>query len=371
MMAKSWFTKGKDVSQQQVWSDLDPASAEDRIVPLLGLTLASLDAVHAMVLSPGSPESQQFRRTLIELTTLLLDRMPSPDQLRDARAYYLKASTEQGEWQKNSVEAFQKDLQTAVGTLRGMVEQAVGGEDQMLLDMRQTATVLRSAEACDDINQVRQAMRKELEHVLKAVQAHSQAHAALKKQLGTVVNEFERKAETVKNSANSDPVTGCATRAALEFFLLAACRKSQWEGKPYSIAMCDLDDFKGINDKHGHPVGDAALAHFANYLKAKMPPGSFIARYGGDEFVLVGQCDAQTLAKQCDVAIKGLAAAPCTITSAKGELKLILKSSMGVAEVVAGDTGTTVVARADEGLYAAKRAGKNRVACALPPAKAA
>lgn len=156
--------------------------------------------------------------------------------------------------------------------------------------------------------------------------------------------------------ANSDPLTGIGNRRAFmegAAALLAECRDAQ---RPVALLLCDLDHFKRLNDSHGHAAGDAALVAFAGVLAGGLREQDAFGRIGGEEFacLLPGIDPAQAL----EVAER--------IRNRCAELSfgvpVRLSVSVGIADsALAGHDLAALLAQADEALYRAKAAGRNRV----------
>jgi diguanylate cyclase (GGDEF)-like protein len=132
-------------------------------------------------------------------------------------------------------------------------------------------------------------------------------------------------------------------------------RRCQRTGRHFSIAVIDLDHFKRINDTLGHAVGDAVLRAFAVEAVAALRTSDVMARWGGEEFLLLLP-DVSGLQAQASVVrlLERVRVLPC----APG---LPLSFSAGVTEHRQGETVAETVARADRQMYAAKRAGRNTV----------
>jgi diguanylate cyclase (GGDEF)-like protein len=148
----------------------------------------------------------------------------------------------------------------------------------------------------------------------------------------------------------TDPLTGVSNRRAMdETFNNLFASKSRYQTS-FSIILFDIDNFKGLNEQHGHPQGDRVLRDLAQNLDDCVRETDMVARFGGEEFVVVlPQTDlvgASVLADR----IRGLI-----------DQKLPITVSGGVAQVGDGDTPGSLIARADSALYAAKSAGRNRV----------
>ncbi|MCK7583679.1 MAG: GGDEF domain-containing protein [Chromatiales bacterium] len=135
---------------------------------------------------------------------------------------------------------------------------------------------------------------------------------------------------------------------------------SQRHGLPLSVLLLDIDKFKRINDSYGHAVGDIVLRTLATTIGDCVRTTDVPARFGGEEFVVIlpgtDIAGAELLANRIRAAVDALR---CDVQGAAGMLQFTV--SIGVA-TLAGETGQRLVERADEAMYAAKRAGGNRVA---------
>ena len=145
----------------------------------------------------------------------------------------------------------------------------------------------------------------------------------------------------------------------------------QRPGKGTDAACCvmiDLDGFKAINDRHGHPVGDAVLVHFAATLRQHMRPADAIARLGGDEFALIlVNCSGDDARKMLERLQQALTASP--LSAPGGAVPLCF--SAGVAERHADEALGQVLERADAALLDAKRQGKATVNLSIPLVRSA
>jgi two-component system cell cycle response regulator len=156
-----------------------------------------------------------------------------------------------------------------------------------------------------------------------------------------------------------DRLTGLPNRRYIERRLeeaLAAARRTR---RPLVLALADLDHFKQINDRHGHAAGDAVLRHVAAALRQWFRRTDVIARYGGEEFVILfPEAEPSVAAERLERLRAGLAEQPVRLSGATVPLTL----SLGVAVFPAdGEEPADLLARADQRLYAAKQAGRNRL----------
>lgn len=171
--------------------------------------------------------------------------------------------------------------------------------------------------------------------------------------------------DTLKTLAVTDPLTGCPNRLAFTQKYPEAIRHAERYARPLSVVFCDVDRFKAVNDNHGHPAGDRVLSAMGRWLRSTLRESSdWVARYGGEEFVLV--LPETPLPQALEVAERLRAQVEHSEgVEIEGGHQLHITISLGVAEWRVGESGESLLQRADEQLYAAKQAGRNRVSPAL------
>jgi diguanylate cyclase len=173
------------------------------------------------------------------------------------------------------------------------------------------------------------------------------------------IAELERELAEARATASTDPLTGAVNRRGLDSAFRRELARVGRSGSALSVVVFDVDDFKRVNDTHGHALGDQALTHLVTVLRAALRPVDVIGRLGGEEFALL-LVDADrdeamaTMARlQRELAAQPLAAAGLSLTV-----------SAGVASHDGEESLDALLARADTASYIAKRSGKNRVVCA-------
>lgn len=170
---------------------------------------------------------------------------------------------------------------------------------------------------------------------------------------------LERERQALAIVANHDPLTRLYNRAGLRNRLALLRAAVDAQHRHLSVMFMDVDHFKRINDAHGHPVGDECLRGLAQLVDANVREQDVLCRWGGEEFVLA-----------CDGARLGVAAARAehlrvVIEQAGWPQGVGMTCSFGVAEMVPGESMRDLLKRADEAMYAAKRAGRNCVRVAV------
>lgn len=155
-------------------------------------------------------------------------------------------------------------------------------------------------------------------------------------------------------SNTTDALTGVANRRSLDKTLAHAVESN--ENRELTVIMLDIDHFKNVNDIYGHEAGDEVLKHFARVIRKAIRPNEFFARYGGEEFTILCYATLQQARLIAERVRKAVELSPAK--TSKGEVKIT--TSMGLAQLMPGDTPKDMVKRADKALYRAKENGRNR-----------
>jgi len=177
------------------------------------------------------------------------------------------------------------------------------------------------------------------------------------KKANEIISQLTTQVKTLEEKSNLDSLTKVYNRRALSSHLKLLCSNSDL---PYEfhLLMLDIDDFKSINDKHGHLAGDKVLIFIANILKKTLREGDKVFRYGGEEFVIIlNRVDSEHCEKITKRILEIISSNKLIY---KGE-GLRVTMSVGTTKYSAGDTPDSIIARADKALYKAKNSGKNQM----------
>ena len=174
-----------------------------------------------------------------------------------------------------------------------------------------------------------------------------------------LLQQLLRAKQQAEHSANHDPLTGLGNRRKFDETFAIEINRMQRHGGKLCIMMADIDHFKKINDRYGHGVGDEVLVQFGELLCLLVRPTDIVARIGGEEFVVLMQhtelWKAVVMAERLRTSLADRHV---------GSLKEPVTVSIGVAELEEGEGRESVLRRADQALYDAKRSGRNKVATA-------
>jgi diguanylate cyclase len=161
--------------------------------------------------------------------------------------------------------------------------------------------------------------------------------------------------------ADVDHLTRLPNRRAFERRLVASALDAKRRGEPLSLAFCDVDHFKQINDRHGHAAGDRVLCALAAALAEGAGQAGYVARHGGEEFVLLFHGLAKEAARGRLDAVRRAQCARVLMNRETGQPFGKITFSAGIAEVTENADIRSALARADAALYRAKQQGRNRV----------
>ena len=173
------------------------------------------------------------------------------------------------------------------------------------------------------------------------------------------IERLQRELNAASLLVRHDPLTGVLNRKGLTEAIAREISRARRKGTSLSIALLDLDDFKKFNDDHGHNTGDDALCHLTRTINESLRPQDVVARYGGEEFVIL----LPDAAPEDAAAILGRLQRELSrrIFCAPNNVHLLITFSAGITLLSPEEDPEAAIARADEAMYTAKRAGKNRV----------
>lgn len=195
--------------------------------------------------------------------------------------------------------------------------------------------------------------------VMQAVAKIVEANKKLAARLEDAEQKIQSQAEEIRtqqSEARTDALTKLANRRAFDGFLVECVDKYNKSNKPFSLVLFDVDHFKKFNDAHGHQAGDEVLRTVGRTLSKTVTANDLACRYGGEEFAVVlantSASDAQVAAERIRKAIEAMA------VNFQGDT-LRVTASIGMAAYIDAEGAAQLVRRADEGVYASKKDGRN------------
>ncbi|PTM41401.1 sensor domain-containing diguanylate cyclase [Bosea sp. 124] len=189
----------------------------------------------------------------------------------------------------------------------------------------------------------------------------SRAFGDMAKAVGDNTDRLEQmvqeRTQTLERLAHLDPLTGIFNRRGFERAFAAEQNRASRAGHPTGLLLIDIDDFKPVNDIHGHHAGDKVIVAVARRLSEHLRNYDICARWGGDEFILL--LDDASTASLSSVSAKIIAAVRDMPVMLAEDLSLPVTVSIGACLVTAQETLADAASHADTALYAAKQSGRN------------
>lgn len=263
-----------------------------------------------------------------------------------------------------------RDEQAAVHSsaegMRGLISELTNGlrnaisadstSDELLgREMTALGTIVQG----NSLVEIRAQLARTVDVVSQIIRERNARYEAQLQSMGERVHSLRADLMSIREKASLDALTRVHNRGAFDEVLARQIDFSFLSGQTMALLMLDLDHFKQINDSHGHPAGDLVLQSVANAIVRVFPRRSdFIARYGGEEFaVILVDVEPQELAGLGERLIETVR----SLEIVYRDTGIRLTGSVGISTCNLQDTPESLLRRADEALYRAKREGRDRV----------
>jgi diguanylate cyclase len=230
--------------------------------------------------------------------------------------------------------------------------------------MEESARLMERASSLEEIEPLMHSVVSATRHIVQDVSNVREDLRTMREKVGAAEAEIAKLHEELNAfsaHARHDTLTGALNRKGLEEALARELGEVRRKETPLCVALLDVDNFKIFNETRGRESGDAALGHLVAVTRECMRTQDTLARYGGEEFVILmpdtnldSGVDAMTRLQRALTKRFFLA----------GAEKVLITFSAGVAQLTPEETGDAAIARADQAMYLAKRAGRNRVLAA-------
>ncbi len=319
------------------------------------LGVYAIKSYRELVVLPNDPISQDFQS---KVESLANEATTNDEQAFEKIATTLNQVVSGfGESQRKAIE---KSLEATHAGLREVLlslDGAVNSSEALEKTTEGSASRMRSLQDLKTYDEVVKGLQQEVEILTKAINEHKESARAIRKVCTQQIDELRSKLRVAERSVRTDHLTKLSNRSAFDFMLSTAIGKAL-HGEEYHLAILDLNNFKQINDAHGHTVGDAALTLFAQKLNETF--GLFgsnctqVARLGGDEFAVVFKGTELQLKAKLERVNSILEKNPMQSKGAP----FVLSASYGLVRVRANHTLEAAYHEADVKMYEFKRASK-------------
>lgn len=249
-----------------------------------------------------------------------------------------------------------RDFRSMLTAVFANIERALLADGEADQQMRQQIERLHRAMQLSSIEQLRREVVSISGELSGALTTREQRRTQELKTLGNELRSLNERLAESRRTAETDALTGVHNRRAFDSFLDRVVEFDGVTGTPVALLMIDVDNFKKLNDRYGHPVGDLVLQTIASSLaRTFLRKCDFVARYGGEEFAVIvrdaNDVEARRLSERARLAISELKVA--------GHPDISLSVSVGVANLRHLEERATWLKRADDALLLAKQVGKN------------
>lgn len=281
-------------------------------------------------------------------------------RLDDVRRRLKDVIHKQGSLKAKSIEA-QEEMKRLLAFFMERLSAAAEASGEHHRQMEACAKKIESAKSISEIGPaIQDALSATRWMSLNAARNRDELSAMKTKaeEAATEVARLRKALDMASASARHDLLTGALNRKGLEEALEREVARAAQKHTALSIAFLDIDNFKSINDAHGHSFGDDALSHLAQVARESMRPQDTLARFGGEEFVILMP---DTRLEEGVQAIVRLQRALTQRFFVAGDTRLFITFSAGVAELGKDEAPMAAIQRADRAMYQAKRTGKNKV----------
>ncbi|HVV81825.1 MAG TPA: GGDEF domain-containing protein [Kofleriaceae bacterium] len=335
------------------------ADTRERSRLLADAAAALIACVKALALDIDELGSARLKASLDETLARVRAEAP-PRELSEQLGLRQREALEFASKERRYLEERDTELRGIIGLLTDGLARLGEGNTSHDVTVLERSSRIESAAQLGDIVKIRQVISREVQGLRKAVADKQAADRARTAALTGEVKRLRSDISRALTAAATDPLTGAANRGAFDAELGRLCDLAAAGGDGFALLLLDVDHFKAINDTHGHPVGDRVLMALVAFCRESVRKGDLIARWGGEEFVvLLPSASLRVAASKARDLLKALARRRWNIDD--GNATLAFTVSAGATAWRDGDAPADVVARADQALYKAKQAGRNRV----------
>jgi diguanylate cyclase (GGDEF)-like protein len=239
--------------------------------------------------------------------------------------------------------------------------ESVGERDQRCAQqITDVTTRLKKIASLEDLAEIRASIAQSAAELKTSIDRMADEGKAAIAELRSQASTYQARLDAAEQAASCDSLTGLRNRLWVENHIARRITVD----KPFCVAIIDLNGFKNVNDDHGHLVGDEVLQQFSAELKSVSRSTDVAGRWGGDEFIILMDCDLAG-AKTQAIRLKEWVCGSYTVQGRSGPLKLRIDASIGLAERAPGETVKDLLARADASMYADKSLSRHAEAASL------
>jgi diguanylate cyclase len=332
----------------------------NRAAGSLSLLDRLFDLLEAEAIQEGGAASEAFRRQM-EGHRAQLGSAAGAAEIEHIGTACLDTCRQYWSAVRSSRSEREAGLREVIRLLRESLNDLVADGGTFNADLQRASERMCALVDETDIRILKQRLRQEVDTVKRAVEEKQRRDEEHRASLTKRVEMLETTLVETRIAASVDPLTQVANRGQFDCILERWLATYRGTGRSFVLALVDLDDFKAINDTYGHTAGDCVLQGAARSLTASVRPSDLVARYGGDEFaLLLANMTLDQAGSRIPEVVAKVAQTEYRYEKVGATGTVGVTISCGMAELSRNDTRESLIERADEALYAAKRQGRNR-----------
>ena len=311
---------------------------------------AALEAMGNCGVQACPPLGTQLQHGLWNLQHQLADQA-TPSVLQETEK---RVAAELQQWGERSAEYYQGKTEDfkEIMMIMARTAEAVGGRDKRYSKQFTEFTArLQTLASLDDLTKIRDSLVSSASELQAGVDQMAHDGEEVVTQMRGQLRQYQAKLEEAERLASVDSLTGLQNRRRIE----EALELRVAQGRVFSVAIFDLNGFKRVNDTYGHAAGDDVLKQFATELRAAFRATDDVGRWGGDEFILVVDCDLEEARRHVERARKWVFG-DYTVRGEGPPRKTPVDAAVGTAAWQEGETIAGMLARADADMYKEKKA---------------
>ncbi|OQW39471.1 MAG: diguanylate cyclase [Proteobacteria bacterium SG_bin4] len=286
---------------------------------------------------------------------------PLNTQVIEQAERYLEEITQRQEIIKSNLSEAKLTLKKMVTSLITNIEELTDTTDGYQVKLEHYVDTISKTDDIKELNQLLALIMSETKEMQKSTSNYRNDFLAARAEVSLAqskINQLETELQVMGEKVHEDHLTGILNRRGLDSAFEREAARSLRHQAPLCYALLDIDNFKQLNDTHGHKVGDDALVYLVESVKDTTRPEDVVSRYGGEEFVILLPNTNLEEGVQILSRIRRNLTKKFFLHENK---RLLITFSAGVAQLRPGESQEAIFKRADEALYRAKKGGKNQI----------
>lgn len=335
--------------------------APERLEGLTGFLVALIELLAEIAIDDETLRTPAYRSTL-SLHADELQGGPKPERLTAMQSQCLSASREYFAKSRQYWTDKETEFRQMISLLMSAVSSMTEGNETYHSRILASSDQIWQLAKLDDIRQLKAQLASGVEHLKMTVEEKRQQDQRSLTILSTKVATLQEKLNDAVQKAALDGLTGLANRETFDHQIERLVGERDPRRPRFLLALLDLDDFKKVNDTHGHPIGDRVLVAASQQLVEGIRKNDLVARYGGEEFaIIMHEIELAEGEERIQQIMHAVASTSFEYKKASKTQEVQFTMSAGLTAFVPGDSAEELIGRADAALYAAKHQGKNRL----------